>query len=209
MVKATRKQKGGGGFFSTPTYADKVANYSGEELTTDSLGKLLVREYPTQDKMDLIGTLNVNNNNLKEMPHIPIQNLQELHCSHNKLRVISSFPENPLFRYLSNLYPYLLELHCDNNELTELPSLPPSLRILVCNDNKLKVLPRLPRGLKKIVCHDNDFSAPFNEYVDEYNKTKNIKELKNKVNSHYSEQRRNSNNNNNNNNNNGSRRNRH
>ena len=75
MVRATRKYKGGGGFFSTPTYADKVVNHSGEGLTTDALEKLLVHEYPTRDHMDLIGTLNVNNNNLKEMPHIPIQYL--------------------------------------------------------------------------------------------------------------------------------------
>jgi Leucine-rich repeat (LRR) protein len=210
MVRATRKQKGSGWFYSTPVYANVEVDYSGKGLSTEALGELLLSKFPSQREMDRVFTLNVSNNNLKEMPDLPIQNLNSLDCSHNKLTAISTVVENPLFRSLSDLYPYLQSLYCDNNNLTSLPRLTPSLdtlecdhnlltvlpklpeglKVLKCNNNKLKVLPELPQNLEEIVCEGNPFVAPFNNFVADFIKTKNIADLKNKVNNHLAKDKR-------------------
>jgi len=182
---ASRKQRGAGFFTSKPVQTNVDLDYSGKGLTTDDLGKKLVSEFPTQREMDRIFTLNVRDNNLVEMPAIPIQNLNSLECSNNKLRLISSSGEIPELRRISDLYPYLQSLYCDNNELSVLPGLPSSLDTLECNDNKLKVLPRLPEGLTSIVCHNNPFISPFKEYVAEFMETNDVEALKAKVNGYW------------------------
>jgi len=45
-------------------------------------------------------------------------------------------------------------LYCYDNQLTSLPSLPPSLEILNCSFNQLTSLPPLPPSLKELYCHD-------------------------------------------------------
>jgi hypothetical protein len=117
MVKATRKQKGAGASGSSTAYGINLA-YSDMNLTTDALAAKINEEYPTQGEKDTIFTLNVSGNNLYEMPNIVMQNLNSLECSNNKLRVISSAGEIPELRSITDLYPYLQSLYCDNNELT-------------------------------------------------------------------------------------------
>jgi len=204
MNTATRKQKGSGFFSSKPAPKYVEVDYSSRALTTEDLGELLVSEYPSQREMDNIFTLNVRDNNLVEMPAVPIQNLNSLECSFNQLTVISSAGEIPQLRSLSDLYPYLQSLYCDNNQLTSLPrlhsnldtlvcdenlltalpQLPEGLKTLTCSNNKLRALPVLPESLEEIVCDGNPFAAPFNKFVDEYIKTNDISVLINKVNSH-------------------------
>jgi Leucine-rich repeat (LRR) protein len=50
------------------------------------------------------------------------------------------------------------QLNCYSNELTALPSLPPSLQALFCFSNQLTELPPLPANLKFMGCGDNNLS---------------------------------------------------
>ena len=52
-------------------------------------------------------------------------------------------------------------LHCNNNQLTGLPSLPPSLKMLDCSNNQLTELPFLPSSLKILDCSNNNFKYSF------------------------------------------------
>ena len=49
----------------------------------------------------------------------------------------------------------LVELYCYENELTELPDLPKTLKYLYCDTNLLKELPVLPEDLEDLQCYDN------------------------------------------------------
>ena len=52
-------------------------------------------------------------------------------------------------------------LYCANNNLYELPTLPPKLQILDCPRNNLTTLPVLPDSLKYIyACHNNLTTLP-------------------------------------------------
>lgn len=210
MGNATRKQKGSGFFSSKPVPKNVEVDYSSRGLTTAELDELLVSEYPSQRELDSIFTLNVRDNNLVEMPNVPIQNLNTLECSYNKLRVISSSGKIPQLRSLSDLYPYLQSLYCDNNELislprlhsnldtlecsnnllTVLPPLPEDLKVLKCNNNKLRALPVLPESLEEIVCDGNPFAAPFKKFVDDFVRTNDILDFISNVNSHLAKEKR-------------------
>lgn len=52
----------------------------------------------------------------------------------------------------------LLELNCEYNQLTSLPSLPNTLKNLNCSYNKLTSLPTLPLGLAYLACISNKLS---------------------------------------------------
>ena len=53
-------------------------------------------------------------------------------------------------------------LDCENNQLTELPTLPQSLKYLYCNNNQLTELPALPSSLKNLYCNNNQLTElPF------------------------------------------------
>ena len=55
-----------------------------------------------------------------------------------------------------NLLPqHLVRLSCNNNALTALPPLPPTLQVLMCNGNQLTRLPRLPSVLYWLECAQN------------------------------------------------------
>jgi hypothetical protein len=54
-----------------------------------------------------------------------------------------------------NLPDVRIRLYCYNNELKELPTLPPSIYLLSCGDNKLTRLPTLPDKLERLFCNDN------------------------------------------------------
>ncbi len=49
----------------------------------------------------------------------------------------------------------IVELYCNDNNLTSLPTLPSTLKKLVCVNNKLTTLPTLPNGLTHLHCGNN------------------------------------------------------
>jgi len=53
----------------------------------------------------------------------------------------------------------LIELYCDNNQLTSLPPLPASLGSLYCGINQLTTLPPLPSSLTILDCGYNQLTA--------------------------------------------------
>ena len=60
---------------------------------------------------------------------------------------------------LPQLPPTLKELICYSNQLTELPVLTNSLTILDCSSNQLTNLPALPTSLKNLACTKNKLSG--------------------------------------------------
>ena len=61
---------------------------------------------------------------------------------------LTELPSIPLTLKLKVLY-------CHDNQLTGLPSLPPSLIKIYCSNNNLKSLPSLPSSLKLLYCYNN------------------------------------------------------
>jgi hypothetical protein len=59
---------------------------------------------------------------------------------------------------LPNLPPTLKVLYCINNLLTQLPTLPPTVTHLYCFDNQLTQLPTLPSKLKLLYCNNNQLT---------------------------------------------------
>ena len=53
----------------------------------------------------------------------------------------------------------LLTLYCDNNLLTHLPPLPPTLEMFYCDHNLLIQLPPLPPNLKQLYCEYNQLTS--------------------------------------------------
>ena len=60
---------------------------------------------------------------------------------------------------LPPLPPNLKKLYCDGNQLTSLPQLPDTLEILLCGENQLTELPPLPAGLKVLSCERNQLTS--------------------------------------------------
>ena len=58
---------------------------------------------------------------------------------------------------LSRFYK-LTSLDCSNNQLTQLPTLPPTLEYLDCNNNQLTQLPTLPPTLEYLLCYENQLT---------------------------------------------------
>ena len=52
---------------------------------------------------------------------------------------------------------HIIELHCNTNQLTELPELP-NVQTLICYDNRLTVLPELP-NVRELRCHWNQLTT--------------------------------------------------
>ena len=61
---------------------------------------------------------------------------------------IKSLPDLTKFKKLETL-------HCSNNILTSLPTLPQSLQNLYCSNNNLTLLPTLPQSLQNLYCSYN------------------------------------------------------
>lgn len=76
---------------------------------------------------------------------------------------------------LPPLPPTLKKLFCDGNQLTFLPPLPNTLEVLICGHNKLTELPQLPTKLKVLSCEHNKLTSlpplplSLDELVCEYN----------------------------------------
>jgi Leucine-rich repeat (LRR) protein len=60
---------------------------------------------------------------------------------------------------LPPLPPNLKRLDCEGNRLTSLPPLPATLELLICGWNQLTELPPLPAGLKVLSCEHNNLSS--------------------------------------------------
>lgn len=57
----------------------------------------------------------------------------------------------------ANYQNFLDKLICNNNKLTSLPSLPPTLSVLRCDYNEINELPEeIPLGLEKLYCYHNN-----------------------------------------------------
>jgi hypothetical protein len=53
----------------------------------------------------------------------------------------------------------LVSFHCEDNQLTILPTLPPTLQTLLCFNNQLAALPPLPATLQFLYCNNNQLPA--------------------------------------------------
>lgn len=82
--------------------------------------------------------LNVNYNNMPNI--IKLTNL-------NQFLINGQLPEN------------LVDLKCDNNSLTTLPTLNDGLEYLSCNYNIINNLPQLPNSLQYLFCHNNKLTS--------------------------------------------------
>ncbi len=122
--------------------------------------------------------LDCGKNNLTQLPELPVT-LKELYCKSNYLTSLPTLPpglevldcelaydydyddedipNNNRF-VLPNLPNTLIELNCQSNRLTALPSpLPHDLKVLDCTGNYLTALPSpLPENLEKLYCNAND-----------------------------------------------------
>ena len=75
---------------------------------------------------------------------------KKLETLHCSNNILTSLPTLP--QSLQNLY-------CSNNNLTLLPTLPQSLQNLYCSYNKLALLPTLPQNLQKLHCSNNKLNS--------------------------------------------------
>ena len=71
---------------------------------------------------------------------------------------------NASSEYISSLqgleyFSKLVNLACEENNLTWIPSLPSTLKYLNCRDNQLTYLPPLPSGLTTLICDQNQLNA--------------------------------------------------
>ena len=87
-----------------------------------------------------------NNENLTSLPKFP-DSIERVNCK--SCKNLTSIPELPR---------KLIDLFCDDNQITLLPALPKSLHILECNDNLLSVLPALPERLYSLICSNNQIT---------------------------------------------------
>lgn len=94
-------------------------------------------------------TLNINNNNLTELPEIS-DSVTNLDVSFNAIRS------------LNNLSSSLKLLNLRNNVISYIPKLPDNLEVFDCSENqKLKGLPILPDSIKELYLNDcNVFELP-------------------------------------------------
>jgi hypothetical protein len=84
---------------------------------------------------------------LEQLNNLP-DNTEMLNLEAQNLEVM---PDISRFHNLKRLY-------CENNHLTSLPTLPPTLEILYCHNNHLTTLPTLPQKLKILCCNNNQLT---------------------------------------------------
>ena len=58
-------------------------------------------------------------------------------------------------------YNDIVFINCCDNQLTELPELPDSLKILKCYNNQLREIPKLPDFLEYVYCSNN----PIHDFI--------------------------------------------
>ena len=76
-------------------------------------------------------------------------------------------------------YDEIIYIECYNNNLSSLPQLPNSLKILWCSDNNLSSLPQLPNSLEDLYWNDN----PIYDYIVKYfnNDWRKYREFQHKI----------------------------
>jgi len=94
---------------------------------------------------DFIYEINCSNNNLTQLPILPLY-LVKLDCSDNNLIELPKLP--PLLEYL----------HCNNNKLSSLPEIPKNLGWLYTADNNLSEIPVMPLSLRILECSNNSIT---------------------------------------------------
>lgn len=80
----------------------------------------------------------------------------------NPLGVISLTLNRNTISYFPdlNIFANIQELRFDNIELSSLPNLPDSIRILHCAEIKLRYLPKyLPYNLQQLICYENNLTS--------------------------------------------------
>jgi hypothetical protein len=89
--------------------------------------------------------------------HHNYNNIIYLDCSYNKLtKLFTLLPSLKTGNCTQRVLPTGLQtLHCDNNQLNELPTLPDSLQMIWCFNNQLNELPTLPTSLQGLYCYNN------------------------------------------------------
>lgn len=92
--------------------------------------------------------IRISNKNLTYIPDsiIRFKNLKRLLCYMNKLQKLPKL-----------LPPSLVEIHCFDNQIEELPDLDnlPLLNYLNCSNNKIRKIGNLPRTLTRLRCNKN------------------------------------------------------
>lgn len=117
-------------------------------------------------KFKKLETLELSNNNLKELIDIPLT-ITELSCKYNNISKIRCLPK-------------LRRLDCSNNKITSIEKMD-SLEILDCRENNLVEIPEF-KSLKKLYCSENQIVNIHNlneiEYLDcSKNKLKELPDL--------------------------------
>lgn len=129
--------------------------------TIDTMTELLSHE-----KYNEIIYLDINNQNLFELPELPNE-LYELSCQDNYLYSLPILPYNLRIIHCTNnnLYklpdcypPHLIYIDCSRNNIFKIDKLPPKLEILHSEDNNLTFLPKLPKTMSKFTTGDNSWS---------------------------------------------------
>ena len=135
-----------------------------------------------------ITQLSCGNNQLISLPVLPPK-LTQLWCGNNRLRDLPEFPAtlrriwcgNNKLSHLPNLPAETNDLACEENQITSLPDLPVTLEYLNCSNNLLTTLPPLPPRLKYVDSANNSFIEPFKSWINEYNRTGDIKLLTKRI----------------------------
>lgn len=89
-----------------------------------------------------IQVLNISNNRLDELPYMPY--IEELKCTNNKLRDISSLKDSTR----------LHRVDISKNNIDNISKLPPSLRVLIADDNNIVHIPEFIY-LEELSCNRN------------------------------------------------------
>ena len=82
-------------------------------------------------------------------------------------KLIDLVCSNNQLTQLPTLPPTLINLYCINNRFTQLPTLPPTLTHLYCSNNELTQLPTLPSTLEFLDCRYN--LLPFDHEINNIN----------------------------------------
>lgn len=118
--------------------------------------------------------VNVSNANISDLSGIEyFSGIWLLECTSNNL---TNIPD------LSGLQS-LFGIYFENNQLTSLPSLPPSLSFIQCSNNHLSSLPALPNSITNLNCSQNQLTSlpslpdSLHDFVCSYNQLSSLPAL--------------------------------
>lgn len=136
-------------------------------LTHISLNSNLLDSLPVLP--DGLISLRVSDNSLSELPPLPVS-LTELNCNSNEITEIQDLSNMVNLNSLSaganhlDSLPYLFNTNLNflsvaYNQITALPELPSTLKILFCNYNEIDSIPELPDGLEILIVAGNHLTS--------------------------------------------------